>query len=104
MSEPMIHVEDLTKRYAGHTAVSEVSFTVNRGEIVGLLGKNGAGNNGWRGPQPPDAKPHHYHFELFALDSKLTLGPDATRPDVLKAMEGHILGKGVLVGRFKRPQ
>jgi phosphatidylethanolamine-binding protein (PEBP) family uncharacterized protein len=32
------------------------------------------------------------------------LGPDATRPDVLKAMEGHILGKGVLVGRFKRPQ
>src|SRR4051812_485640 len=45
MSEPMIHVEDLTKRYAGHTAVSEVSFTVNRGEIVGLLGKNGAGKS-----------------------------------------------------------
>jgi ABC-2 type transport system ATP-binding protein len=45
MSEAMIQVEDLTKRYAGHTAVSEVSFTVNRGEIIGLLGKNGAGKS-----------------------------------------------------------
>lgn len=41
----MIQVEDLTKRYAGTTAVSEVSFTVKRGEIVGLLGKNGAGKS-----------------------------------------------------------
>src|ERR1051325_4441331 len=41
----MIEVEHLTKRYAGHTAVSDVSFTVNRGEIVGLLGPNGAGKS-----------------------------------------------------------
>lgn len=41
----MIEVENLTKRYAGHTAVSEISFTVNRGEIVGLLGPNGAGKS-----------------------------------------------------------
>jgi ABC-2 type transport system ATP-binding protein len=41
----MIEVENLTKRYAGHTAVSDVSFTVNRGEIVGLLGPNGAGKS-----------------------------------------------------------
>src|SRR5579871_3904985 len=41
----MIEVENLTKRYAGHTAVSNVSFTVNRGEIVGLLGPNGAGKS-----------------------------------------------------------
>ncbi len=38
----MIEVEHLTKRYAGHTAVTDVSFTVGRGEIVGLLGPNGA--------------------------------------------------------------
>jgi len=38
----MIEVENLTKRYAGHTAVSGISFTVKRGEIVGLLGPNGA--------------------------------------------------------------
>src|SRR5581483_8366050 len=41
----MIEVENLTKRYAGHTAVSDISFTVGRGEIVGLLGPNGAGKS-----------------------------------------------------------
>ncbi len=41
----MIEVSNLTKRYAGNTAVSDLSFTVNKGEIVGLLGPNGAGKS-----------------------------------------------------------
>src|SRR6202008_647572 len=41
----MIEVANLTKRYAGNTAVSNISFTVGRGEIVGLLGPNGAGKS-----------------------------------------------------------
>src|SRR2546427_2301271 len=41
----MIEVENLTKRYAGNTAVSDISFKVARGEIVGLLGPNGAGKS-----------------------------------------------------------
>jgi ABC-2 type transport system ATP-binding protein len=41
----MIEVTNLTKRYAGRTAVSNISFTVGRGEIVGLLGPNGAGKS-----------------------------------------------------------
>jgi ABC-2 type transport system ATP-binding protein len=46
MSEPpMIEVSNLTKRYAGRTAVAGISFTVARGEIVGLLGPNGAGKS-----------------------------------------------------------
>jgi len=41
--DPIIEVEDLTKRYAGHTAVRGLTFSVGRGEVVGLLGPNGAG-------------------------------------------------------------
>lgn len=41
----MIVVENLTKRFAGRTAVDAISFTVARGEIVGLLGPNGAGKS-----------------------------------------------------------
>ncbi len=65
--------------------------------------KNLRGGVGFMGPGAPPAGPyHHYTFELFALDIKLDLGPDATRADVLAAINGHILGKGVLVGRFHR--
>jgi ABC-2 type transport system ATP-binding protein len=45
MDGMMIEVQNLTKRYAGHTAVSDLSFTVTPGEIVGLLGHNGAGKS-----------------------------------------------------------
>jgi Raf kinase inhibitor-like YbhB/YbcL family protein len=59
---------------------------------------------GWVGPGAGAEGPyHHYLFELFALDTKLSLAPDATRADLEAAMQGHILGKGVLVGRFHRP-
>src|ERR1051326_4159790 len=40
---PIIQVENLPKRYAGHTAVEGLTFAVGRGEIVGFLGPNGAG-------------------------------------------------------------
>jgi Raf kinase inhibitor-like YbhB/YbcL family protein len=63
--------------------------------------KNLRGAVGYMGPGAPAAGPyHHYTFELFALDTKLDLGPDASRADVMKAIDGHILGKGVLEGRF----
>jgi Raf kinase inhibitor-like YbhB/YbcL family protein len=65
--------------------------------------KNGGNTVGYRGPGAPAAGPHHhYTFELYALDTKLDLGPDATRAEVLKAIDGHVLGKGVMVGRFHR--
>jgi len=69
-----------------------------------IQAKNRGGNVGYMRPGNPLQNPyHHYTLELFALDEKLSLGPDATRADVLKAMEGHILGKAVLEGRFRRP-
>ncbi len=68
-----------------------------------IQGKNRRGEPGYMGPGASATGPyHHYAFELFALDAKLQLSPDATRADLLKAMEGHVLGKGVTVGRFHR--
>jgi Raf kinase inhibitor-like YbhB/YbcL family protein len=63
----------------------------------------------YRGPGAPANGPmHHYVFELFALDTKLDVQPTAdafeTRANVMKAMQGHILGKAVYMGLFKRPQ
>jgi Raf kinase inhibitor-like YbhB/YbcL family protein len=59
--------------------------------------------NGFMGSGAGCCVYHHYTWELFALDTKLALGPDATRDQVLAAMNGHILGKAVLVGRFHKP-
>jgi ABC-2 type transport system ATP-binding protein len=41
----MIKVKHLTKRYAGHTAIKDLSFEVGQGEIMGFLGPNGAGKS-----------------------------------------------------------
>jgi len=63
--------------------------------------KNTMGRSGFTGPGAPAAGPyHHYTFELFALDTKLDLTDAASRPDVVKAMDGHIVAKAVLAGRF----
>ena len=56
----MIEVKDLTKRYAGRTAVDAISFEVEKGEVVGFLGPNGAGKKKRRGRiQDP---PRYAHF------------------------------------------
>jgi Raf kinase inhibitor-like YbhB/YbcL family protein len=69
-----------------------------------IQAKSLRGSPGYMGPGNQAINPyHHYTLELFALDSTLPLGPDASRADVMKAMEGHIIGKAILVGRFKRP-
>jgi Raf kinase inhibitor-like YbhB/YbcL family protein len=72
--------------------------------------KNGPGINA-RGGNPgsyfgPGAGPgpfHHYVFEFYALDTMLDLPGSTTRDDLMKAMEGHIVGKAAYVGRFHAP-
>lgn len=67
----------------------------------GLQGKNVRGVNGYQAPCPPKGGPaHHYVFELYALDTKLDLPAGAARADILKAMDGHVVGKSSYVGMF----
>ena len=64
-------------------------------------------SNGYMGPGAPAGPYHHYTFELYALDANVDV-PQATpqqagdtRTAVMKAMDGHILSKAVIVGRFR---
>ena len=57
---------------------------------------------GFQGPGAPAPIYHHYVFEIWALDAKLPLDANATREQVMAAMDGHVLDKGVLVGKFHR--
>ena len=66
-------------------------------------GVNSRGSFGYFGPKPPADGDHHYHFQLFALDTTLDLKPGAGRKEVLDAMTGHVLAQGKLVGVFRKP-
>jgi Raf kinase inhibitor-like YbhB/YbcL family protein len=65
-----------------------------------------AGGRGIVGYRPPCAPagvgPLHYQFKLYALDQMLTLPPDATRADVMKAMDGHIVGTSTYYSFLER--
>jgi Raf kinase inhibitor-like YbhB/YbcL family protein len=67
---------------------------------VGTQGKNIAGQPSFFGPCAPPGPVHHYTFELLALDSKLDLPAGASRDDILKAADGHVLTGTVLIGLF----
>ncbi|TFW17438.1 YbhB/YbcL family Raf kinase inhibitor-like protein [Duganella callida] len=70
-----------------------------------LQGRTTRGSIGYYGPRPPvgDAA-HHYHFQVFALDAVLPLGWGADRDQLLQAMQGHVLAKGEIVGRYAQAQ
>jgi phosphatidylethanolamine-binding protein (PEBP) family uncharacterized protein len=50
----------------------------------------------------PSVGLHRYFFKLYALDSKLSLKASPAKAEAEKAMQGHILGQGELVGRYRR--
>ncbi|MGC3984280.1 MAG: YbhB/YbcL family Raf kinase inhibitor-like protein [Pseudorhodoferax sp.] len=68
-----------------------------------LQGATTRGSPGYYGPRPPAMDPpHRYHFQVFALDRMLDLPPGADRDQLLAAMRGHVLAKGVLAGSFQQ--
>jgi len=71
-----------------------------------LPGGGSQGNNSWNrtgygGPCPPGGT-HRYFFKLYALDTQLELSAGATKEEALKAMEGHILAQGEIMGTYTR--
>jgi Raf kinase inhibitor-like YbhB/YbcL family protein len=72
--------------------------TLSNGALQGLNGRRAIG---YMGACPPaGAAPHHYTFQLFALDAPLGLQPGAAISEVQPAMTGHIVGQTELVALF----
>jgi len=68
-----------------------------------LQGLTTWGTVGYRGPAPPPGHgTHHYHFTLYALDAALELEPGLDKATLLAAIEGHVLGRGELIGTYER--
>lgn len=78
-----------------------VTGKIEENSIIGKQGLNDFGRKDYGGPCPPSGT-HRYFFKIYALDSELNLGEDAGKPDVEKAMEGHMLDKAELIGLYKK--
>ncbi len=68
----------------------------------GRQGVNDFKRTGYGGPCPPRGNSHRYFFKLYALDSDVPLKSGATKQAVLNAIQGHIVGEGQLMGKYKR--
>ncbi len=83
---------------------AQIPQNVASGEVISALsgasqGRNGFGRTAYVGPNPPFGT-HVYRFKVYALDTVLDLKPGATRRQLQKAMEGHILQSGLLEGKY----
>jgi Raf kinase inhibitor-like YbhB/YbcL family protein len=69
--------------------------------LGGAQGLNNFGRVGYDGPKPP-AGTHRYYFDLYALDASWMLDQTTTAPQLLDRMQGHVLAKASLMGKYSR--
>jgi Raf kinase inhibitor-like YbhB/YbcL family protein len=89
----------------GTTAVPQGAGSDGGVEALGAAhGNNSRTELRYFGPRPPEAdRPHPYHVQIFALDTTLDLPAGFNRHTLLRAMHGHVLARGELVGLFGKP-
>lgn len=81
--------------------VTPVSSIDEAQEPQGVQGGNSWGRMGYGGPCPGRGQ-HRYVFRVYALDTELPLASGAVRSEIDKAMQGHVLAQGELMGRYER--
>jgi len=67
----------------------------------GVQGTNDFKKVGYGGPCPPSGT-HRYFFKIYALDAELPLQPGATKADLEKAMESHVISQAQLMGTYRK--
>jgi Raf kinase inhibitor-like YbhB/YbcL family protein len=72
--------------------------TVPSGALQGI---NDFRKHDYGGPCPPSGT-HRYFFKLYALDMMLSLGPKANKAELERAMKGHVVAQGELIGLYRR--
>ena len=77
------------------------ALTLKSHVLARLTDGNDWKRTGWGGPCPPIGR-HRYFFKVHALDTMLGDLGSPTKPDLLKAMEGHVLAQGELVGTYQK--
>jgi Raf kinase inhibitor-like YbhB/YbcL family protein len=82
--------------------LAEDQFKVAQFKNGAKQGLNDFKKTGYNGPAPPAGKAHRYYFKLYALNAMTGLPPGANKADLLKAMNGHVLGEGKLMGTYQR--
>ena len=86
--------------------VKEMPENIPAHETLNCFGEGRQGTNdfkkmGYGGPCPPTGA-HRYYFHLYALDTDLTLDSSTTKEQLLKAIAGHVLAEGELMGKYQR--
>jgi len=74
---------------------------IRENSVPGIEGINDFQKHSYGGPCPPSGT-HRYFFKVYALDKSLELSQNARKKDVEKAMDGHILAKGEIIGLYSR--
>jgi len=74
---------------------------IEENSVPGIEGLNDFRKHTYGGPCPPSGI-HRYFFKVYALNTQLTLSSTSKKREVEKAMRGHILAQGELIGRYKR--
>jgi len=85
-------------------ALSKEPMVTGVAGLEGMInGLNGIRQPGYFGPRPPvDGKLHAYHFRIYALDAALNLPEGLNKETLLEAIDGHVLGTGMLMGHYEQ--
>jgi len=109
MAEPFVHwvAYNIPASASGLPAdLTKDAVVTGIPELEGMInGVSGLRRPGYFGPRPPaNGQLHAYHFRIYALDSELDLAEGLGKAEVLAAIDGHVLGTGMLMGHYERKE